>query len=85
MQFPKEGKICQMQALLSTSCSLQVEMRQPDFADLVRGFEKGLADRGDWGEEILPMPEIQASFCTVFLLVANPFSKTLTLTAVIVL
>ena len=36
----------------------------PIFSDpSVRGFEKGLADRGGWREEILPVPEIQASFC----------------------
>ena len=29
---------------------------------LVRGFEKGLAERGHWREEIRPMPEIQVSF-----------------------
>ena len=28
----------------------------------LRGFEKGLADRGGWHEEIFPMPEVQASF-----------------------
>ena len=28
----------------------------------VRGFEKRLADRGGWREEILPLPQIQASF-----------------------
>ena len=27
----------------------------------IRSFEKGLADRGGWREEILPMPEIEAS------------------------
>ena len=32
----------------------------------VRGFEKGLADRGGWREEILHMPEIQASFLYPF-------------------
>ena len=28
----------------------------------LRSFEKGLADRGGWREEILPVPETQASF-----------------------
>ena len=47
-----------------------------DLHALVRGFEKGLADRGGWREEladrggwrekILPMPEIQASFLHLF-------------------
>ena len=32
----------------------------------VRSFEKGLADRGGWREEILPMPEIEASFLHPF-------------------
>ena len=32
----------------------------------IRGFEKGLADRGGWREEILAMPEIQASFLHPF-------------------
>ena len=47
--------------------------RLPDFAFLrslgdanFRGFEKGLADGGGWREEILPMPEIQASFLHSF-------------------
>ena len=29
---------------------------------LIRSFEKGLAGRGGWREEILQRPEIQASF-----------------------
>ena len=33
---------------------------------MVRSFEMGLAGRGDWREEILPMPEIQASFLCHF-------------------
>ena len=33
---------------------------------LIRSFEKGLADRGGWREEILHMPEIQASFLYPF-------------------
>ena len=38
----------------------------------IRSFEKGLADRGGprikgWGEETFPIPEIQTSFCTLFL------------------
>ena len=32
------------------------------FGQLVRSFEKGLAGRGGWREEILPMPQIQTSF-----------------------
>ena len=32
----------------------------------VRSFEKGLAGRGGWREEILPMPEIQTSSCALF-------------------
>ena len=32
----------------------------------IRSFEKGLADGGGWREEILPMPEIQASFLHSF-------------------
>ena len=35
---------------------------------LFRSFEKGLAGRGGWREEILPMPEIQASFLCPFFL-----------------
>ena len=31
-----------------------------------RSFEKGLAGRGGWREEILPIPEVQASFCALF-------------------
>ena len=34
----------------------------------LKGFEKGLADRGGWREEILPMQEVQASFCTLFII-----------------
>ena len=34
----------------------------------IKDFEKGLADRGGWREEILPMPEIQASFSASFFL-----------------
>ena len=33
---------------------------------MVRSFEKGLADRGGWREEILHMPEIQPSFLYPF-------------------
>ena len=33
---------------------------------LIRSFEKGLADRGDWREETLHMPEIQTSFLYPF-------------------
>ena len=32
----------------------------------IRSFDKGLADRGGWREEILHMPEIQASFLYPF-------------------
>ena len=32
----------------------------------IRSFEKGLADRGGWREEILERPEIQASFLYLF-------------------
>ena len=32
----------------------------------IRGFEKGLADTGGWREELLPMPEIEASFLHPF-------------------
>ena len=32
----------------------------------IRIFEKGLAGRGGWREEILPMPEIQTSFLCPF-------------------
>ena len=32
----------------------------------IRSFEKGLAGRGGWREEILPLPEIQTSFCGLF-------------------
>ena len=32
----------------------------------IRSFEKGLADRGGWHEEILHLPEIQASFLYPF-------------------
>ena len=32
----------------------------------IRSFEKGLADRGGWREEILHMPEIGASFLYPF-------------------
>ena len=28
----------------------------------IRSFEKGVADGGGWREEILPVPQIQASF-----------------------
>ena len=31
-----------------------------------RSFEKGLADRGGWREDILRIPEIQASFLYPF-------------------
>ena len=31
-----------------------------------RSFDKGLADRGGWREEIRPMPEIEASFLHPF-------------------
>ena len=34
----------------------------------IRSFEKGLADRGGWREEILHMPEIQAFFSVPFFL-----------------
>ena len=36
------------------------------FTRLFRGFEKGLADRGGWSEEVLHVPEIQASFLYPF-------------------
>ena len=32
----------------------------------IRSFEKGLADRGGWRQDILPMPEIEASFLHPF-------------------
>ena len=32
----------------------------------LRSFEKGLAGRGGWREEILPVPEIQTSFLCPF-------------------
>ena len=32
----------------------------------IRDFEKGLADRGGWREEIHPMPEVEASFLHPF-------------------
>ena len=32
----------------------------------VSGFEKGLADRGRWREETLPMPVVQTSFLQNF-------------------
>ena len=32
----------------------------------VRGFEKGLADRGGWRKEIPPIPWIRAFFCPPF-------------------
>ena len=32
----------------------------------IRSFEKGLASRGGWREEVLPMAEIQASFLYPF-------------------
>ena len=38
----------------------------PEGAQCVRSFEKGLAGRGGWREEILPMPEIQAPFLCPF-------------------
>ena len=34
--------------------------------NFLRSFEKGLADRGGWREEIFHMPEIQASFLCPF-------------------
>ena len=34
---------------------------------LNRSFDKRLADRGGWREEILPVPEIQASFLHIYL------------------
>ena len=38
----------------------------PLFLYFVRSFEKGLADRGGWREEILERPEIQAPFAVPF-------------------
>ena len=50
----------------------------------LRSFEKGLAVRGGWREEILPMPDILASFLYLFSYAplgerrhTNPFSKPL--------
>ena len=40
--------------------------RTASLNDNIRSFEKGLADRGGWREEILQRPEIQASFLYPF-------------------
>ena len=41
-------------------------LRRTDFVLTIRSFEKGLADKGGWREEVLHVPEIQASFLYPF-------------------
>ena len=54
-------------SIFSTAGSFGYVFVRPFTRDaILRSFEKGLADRGGWREEIPPMPEIKASFLYPF-------------------
>ena len=41
------------------------EVLQHKFGGVLQKFRKGVGGRGGWREEILPVPEIQTSFCAL--------------------
>ena len=50
----------------STPPAALITGKSGNLVEIIRSFEKGLAERGGWHEEILHRPEIQASFLYPF-------------------